>query len=69
MAKKGSNVTKYLLLAVLGAGIYIGMTYQDEIDDVLDQRTIEEVQDGLESVSDVLESGADELKEKLKDLQ
>ncbi|MCG7495523.1 YtxH domain-containing protein [Vibrio sp. Of7-15] len=61
-------MTKYLLLMVLGAGIYIGMTYQDEIEDVLDKAPMEEVQDGIEGIAEALENGTDEVKEKLKDL-
>ena len=59
---------KYLFLLILTAGIYIGFTYQDQIEDILDLRDMEEVQDSLEDFSDVLSDGTDSLTDKFNEL-
>ena len=59
---------KYIVIALVGLGIYIGVTYKDEIEDVMDARSFEEVHDAFEDASDKADDAADELSDKWKEL-
>ncbi|GAB3533107.1 hypothetical protein BIT28_24070 [Photobacterium proteolyticum] len=59
---------KYIMLALVGIGIYIGVTYKDQIEDAVNSRPMEEVQDMLESASDQVSDKASELSEQLEEL-
>lgn len=56
----------WVILIAIGVGI--GMTYQDEIMDMLNMRDMEEVQDSLEDAADSLQSGADSLSDTVSQL-
>ncbi|WP_041395476.1 hypothetical protein [Photobacterium profundum] len=43
---------KYIVLALIGFGIYIGVTYQDQISDLTNSRSFEDVQDVYDDVKD-----------------
>lgn len=60
---------KYIVLVLIGMGIYIGVTYKDQIEDATNSRPIEQVQDMFEDVKDQASDKADELAKKLEDLQ
>ncbi|AJR06033.1 hypothetical protein C9J03_06755 [Photobacterium gaetbulicola] len=60
---------KYIVLALVGLGIYIGVTYKDQIEDLTDSRSFEEVQDVFEDVSDKASNTASELSEKFEELK
>lgn len=59
---------KYIMLALVGIGIYIGVTYKDQIEDVVNSRPAEEVQDMFEAAKDQVSDKAGELTEQLEDL-
>ncbi|MCG7588507.1 YtxH domain-containing protein [Photobacterium sp. OFAV2-7] len=59
---------KYIMLALVGIGIYIGVTYKDQIEDAVNSRPMEEVQDMIESASDQVSDKASELTEQLEEL-
>lgn len=50
--------------ALVAAGVYIGITYQDEILDALNMREMESVQDKLEDANSDLKSSFTELSDK-----
>ena len=60
---------KYIVLALVGIGIYIGVTYKDQIEDLTDSRSFEDVQDVFEDVSDKASDTASELSDKLEELK
>ncbi|KLV08079.1 MULTISPECIES: hypothetical protein [Photobacterium] len=59
---------KYIVLALVGLGIYIGVTYKDEIEDLTDSRSMEDVRDAMEDMSDKASDTADELSKKFEEL-
>ncbi|UTV30357.1 YtxH domain-containing protein [Photobacterium atrarenae] len=59
---------KYIMLLLVGIGVYIGVTYKDQIEDFVDSRPVEEVQDLLEDAKDQVSAQAEGLTEKLEDL-
>ncbi|WP_299019662.1 YtxH domain-containing protein [uncultured Photobacterium sp.] len=60
---------KYIMLALVGVGIYIGVTYKDQIEDLTDSRSMEEVQDVFEDARDQAEDTAGELTDKFEELK
>ena len=60
---------KYIVLALVGLGIYIGVTYKDQIEDLTDSRSFEDVQDVFEDVSDKASDTASELSDKFEELK
>ena len=60
---------KYIVLALVGIGIYIGVMYKDQIEDLTDSRSFEDVQDVFEDVSDKASDTASELSDKLEELK
>ncbi|KLV04148.1 hypothetical protein ABT56_16205 [Photobacterium aquae] len=54
---------KYIVIALVGLGVYIGMTYKDDIEDLMDSRSLEEVHDVFEDMSDKASDSADSLSE------
>ncbi|MBC7004811.1 YtxH domain-containing protein [Photobacterium sp. BZF1] len=60
---------KYIVLALVGLGIYIGVTYKDQIEDLTDSRSFEDVQDVFEDVSDKASDTANELSDKFEELK
>ncbi|MBY5946296.1 YtxH domain-containing protein [Photobacterium rosenbergii] len=60
---------KYIVLALVGIGIYIGVTYKDQIEDLTDSRSFEDVQDVFEDVSDKASDTASELSDKFEELK
>lgn len=60
---------KYIVLALVGLGIYIGVTYKDQIEDLTNSRSFEDVQDVFEDVSDKASDTASELSEKFEELK
>ncbi|OAN11210.1 hypothetical protein A3K86_19830 [Photobacterium jeanii] len=59
---------KYIVIALVGLGVYLGVTYKDEIEDVTNSRPMEEVQDMYEDAQDQVSDKAEELSSQLKDL-
>jgi len=59
---------KYIMLALIGIGIYIGVSYKDQIEDVVNSRPMEDVQDMIETATDQVSEKAGELTEQLEDL-
>lgn len=59
---------KYIMLLLIGIGVYIGVTYKDQIEDFVDSRPAEEMQDFLEEAKDQVSDKAGDLSEKLEDL-
>lgn len=59
---------KYIVIALIGVGIYIGVTYKDQIEDIANSRPIEEVQDMFEDAKEQASNTASELTEKLGEL-
>lgn len=53
--------------ALIALGIYVGMTYQDEIKDLLNMREMESVQDKLEDTNENLKSSLSDLSDQLSD--
>lgn len=60
---------KYIVIALIGFGIYIGVTYKDQIEDLMDSRSFEEVHDVFEDASDKAADAASDLSEKLEELK
>ena len=60
---------KYIILALVGFGIYIGVTYKDQIEDLTDSRSFEEVQDAFEDASDKASDAASDLSDKFEELK
>ncbi|NAW64146.1 hypothetical protein [Photobacterium halotolerans] len=60
---------KYIVIALVGLGIYIGVTYKDQIDDVMNARPMEEAQDMLEDMGDQAADAKDALDKQLETLQ
>ncbi|WEM45564.1 YtxH domain-containing protein (plasmid) [Photobacterium sp. DA100] len=60
---------KYIVLALVGLGVYIGVTYKDQIEDLTNSRSFEDVQDVFEDVSDKASDTASELSEKFEELK
>ncbi|MGB2078440.1 MAG: hypothetical protein ACPHV3_01545, partial [Vibrio sp.] len=69
----GANMRLIIWGALVALGIYIGITYQDDIMDALNMREMESVQDKLEdansSLKDSLTDLSDKASEKAKELQ
>ncbi|MGF1726211.1 YtxH domain-containing protein [Photobacterium nomapromontoriensis] len=59
---------KYLVVALIALGIYIGVTYKDQIEDLTDSRQFEEVHDVFEDASDRAADAASDLSDKLEGL-
>ncbi|MGF1715576.1 YtxH domain-containing protein [Photobacterium chitinilyticum] len=59
---------KYIMVALIGIGIYIGVSYKDQIEDAVNSRPMEEVQDMLETATDQVSEKASELTEQFEDL-
>ncbi|MEL6114944.1 YtxH domain-containing protein [Photobacterium sp. SP02] len=60
---------KYIVIALVGLGIYIGVTYKDQIEDVINARPMEEAQDMLEDMGDQAADAKDALDKQLETLQ
>ncbi|PSU35939.1 hypothetical protein [Photobacterium lutimaris] len=60
---------KYIVLALVGLGIYIGVTYKDQIEDLTDSRSFEDVQDVFEDMSDKASDTVSNLSGKLEELK
>ncbi|NAW88831.1 YtxH domain-containing protein [Photobacterium halotolerans] len=60
---------KYIVIALVGLGIYIGVTYKDQIDDVMNARPMEDAQDMLEDMGDQAADAKDALDKQLETLQ
>ncbi|ELR63857.1 hypothetical protein C942_03200 [Photobacterium marinum] len=60
---------KYIMLALVGVGIYIGVTYKDQIEDLTDSRSMEEVHDAFEDATDQASDVASDLSEKFEELK
>ncbi|GAB6260667.1 YtxH domain-containing protein [Photobacterium sp. CCB-ST2H9] len=60
---------KYIVIALVGLGIYIGVTYKDQIEDMLDSRPMEEAHDLLEDMGDQAADAKDALNKQLGSLQ
>ncbi|MGF1701762.1 YtxH domain-containing protein [Photobacterium makurazakiensis] len=60
---------KYIVIALVGFGIYIGVTYKDQIEDLTNSRSLEEVQDAYEDMSDKASDTVSDLNNKLKELK
>lgn len=56
------------MVALIGIGIYIGVSYKDQIEDAVNSRPMEEVQDMLETATDQVSEKASELTEQFEDL-
>ncbi|MGF1692563.1 YtxH domain-containing protein [Photobacterium kagoshimensis] len=59
---------KYIVIALIGLGVYLGVTYKDQIEDVTNSRPMEEVQDMYEDAKDQAADKADELSDKADEL-
>ena len=59
---------KYIVIALVGLGIYIGVTYKDEIEDAMDARSFEEVHDVIEDASDKADDAKNDLTDKWEEL-
>ncbi|MEJ2764737.1 YtxH domain-containing protein [Photobacterium sp. MCCC 1A19761] len=59
---------KYIMLLLVGIGVYIGVTYKDQIEDFVDSRPAEEVQDLLEEAKDQVSDQAELLSDKLEEM-
>ncbi len=55
-------------IALIVMGIFIGITYQEQIMDTLNLRHMENIQDSLEDASDSLKSNADSLSDTVSNL-
>lgn len=60
---------KYIILALIGFGIYIGVTYQDQFSDLTNSRSFEDVQDVYEDVKDQAMDDFSTISDKVEDLQ
>ncbi|PSW19918.1 hypothetical protein C9I98_10695 [Photobacterium sanctipauli] len=60
---------KYIIIALVGFGIYIGVTYKDQIEDLTNSRSLEDVQDVYEDISDKASDTVGELSDKLEELK
>ncbi|KDM89677.1 hypothetical protein [Photobacterium galatheae] len=60
---------KYIAIALVGLGIYIGVAYKDQIEDMLDSRPMEEAHDLLEDMGDQAADATDALNKQLESLQ
>ncbi|MGB7997011.1 MAG: YtxH domain-containing protein [Photobacterium halotolerans] len=60
---------KYIVIALVGLGIYIGVAYKDQIEDVINARPMEEAQDMLEDMGDQAADAKDALDKQLETLQ
>ncbi|UXI03791.1 YtxH domain-containing protein [Photobacterium sp. TY1-4] len=59
---------KYIMLLLVGIGVYLGVTYKDQIEDFVDSRPAEEMQDLLEEAKDQVSEKAEVLSDKLDEL-
>ncbi|MCW8330203.1 YtxH domain-containing protein [Photobacterium sp. SDRW27] len=59
---------KYIVIALVGIGIYIGVTYKDQIEDMTNSRPMEDVQDIFEDAKEHASDKADELSKQLEEL-
>ncbi|GAL03335.1 YtxH domain-containing protein [Photobacterium aphoticum] len=59
---------KYIVIALVGLGVYIGVTFKDEIEDALDARSFEEVHDVIEDASDKADDAKNDLTDKWEEL-
>jgi len=59
---------KYIVIALFGVGIYIGVTYKDQIEDMTNSRPMEDVQDMFEDAKDQASDKADELSKQIEEL-
>ncbi|MBD8514161.1 YtxH domain-containing protein [Photobacterium sp. WH77] len=60
---------KYIVIALVGLGIYIGVTYKDQIEDAMNARPMEEAQDLFEDMGDQAAEAKDALDKQLETLQ
>ncbi|QUJ69349.1 YtxH domain-containing protein (plasmid) [Photobacterium sp. GJ3] len=60
---------KYIAIILVGLGIYVGVTYKDQIEDALDSRPMEEAQDLMEEMGDQASDAKDALNKQLESLQ
>ncbi|MDO6705855.1 YtxH domain-containing protein [Photobacterium sp. 1_MG-2023] len=60
---------KYIAIILVGLGIYVGVTYKDQIEDALDSRPMEEAQDLMEEMGDQASGAKDALNKQLESLQ